>query len=222
MFDNPYYQEGYEEYMEWRVEGFMSDYPELCAHINKAGEFVSKAFDPYAYCDGCNEKGTLTINVGIDQSYKYGATCNNCKSWLQLRTDKEGYTNAFLKPSSSSHKKERLWLDPEKGEVIYAQLFSGDRILTTKDDGQVDITFNKQFSKAHKEQEIKCSFVGCKESSYTVGVQNHHYGPKSVFGSDADRYSSGYLCLSHHSRWHEEMNNYEYSKGLGVTGWQAI
>jgi len=221
MFNNPYYQEGLEEYIEWRREYFLDNYQELCGRVDKTGEVVSEPFNPYAFCNRCNEKGTLTINVAIDQSYKYGATCDKCGVWLKLRTDKKEYIDAFVKPSESSRSKDRLWLDPTKHEVEYAKVFSADHILS-EDNGEVDITFRKRFSNAHKEKEIKCSFDGCKESSYTVGVQNHHYGPKAVFGSDADRYPSGYLCLSHHSSWHEKMNNYEYSEGLGVTGWQAI
>jgi predicted RNA-binding Zn-ribbon protein involved in translation (DUF1610 family) len=43
----------------------------------------------------------------------------------------------------------------------------------------------------------KCEVCGAS------GAQNHHWAPFFLFGEDAHRWPTSYLCPSCHARWHE-------------------
>lgn len=34
------------------------------------------------------------------------------------------------------------------------------------------------------------------------GVQEHHWAPRSIFGSDAYKWPTSYLCIRCHEEWH--------------------
>ena len=38
------------------------------------------------------------------------------------------------------------------------------------------------------------------------GAEEHHWAPKAIFGDDADKWPTDYLCVKCHNEWHEKMN----------------
>lgn len=37
----------------------------------------------------------------------------------------------------------------------------------------------------------------------SVGAEEHHWAPWYLFGSDSDKWPTGFLCPSCHARWHQ-------------------
>ena len=42
----------------------------------------------------------------------------------------------------------------------------------------------------------------CAVCGSTEGTEYHHYSPRHLFGGDADKWPTGYLCPAHHREWH--------------------
>lgn len=53
-----------------------------------------------------------------------------------------------------------------------------------------------------------CAYTGCDN----IGSERHHYGPRAVFGDEADNWPVGPLCRPHHQEWHRRT-------GVGTGGW---
>ena len=45
----------------------------------------------------------------------------------------------------------------------------------------------------------KCAVCGAQITEY------HHWAPRHLFGSDADKWPIGYLCPKHHAEWHDKV-----------------
>lgn len=43
-----------------------------------------------------------------------------------------------------------------------------------------------------------CAYTGCRRTD----TELHHFGPRHLFGPDADNWPQVYLCAEHHQRWH--------------------
>lgn len=60
---------------------------------------------------------------------------------------------------------------------------------------------------------ILCRVDGCAE----VGVELHHWAPRSIFGEDADSWPTSELCLKHHREWHDRTKVANGKPPAGVT-----
>ncbi len=50
----------------------------------------------------------------------------------------------------------------------------------------------------------------CERCGSLDGVEYHHYAPRNVF-PDADKWATGYLCVTCHHEWHRAMNGYTWN-----------
>lgn len=50
-------------------------------------------------------------------------------------------------------------------------------------------------------QFARCIVRGCDADE----VELNHFGPRAVFGADAERWPTGYLCPTHHREWGERV-----------------
>ena len=67
-----------------------------------------------------------------------------------------------------------------------------------------DYRFNTFCSKCNAS--IFCYVCG------SPGVEYHHWGPKHLFGDDADKWPTAYLCYDCHQKWHNIVTPGMYKK----------
>jgi len=53
------------------------------------------------------------------------------------------------------------------------------------------------------DNETTCGYRGCISPS----TEDHHYAPRAMFGTEADNYPVGPLCVEHHNHWHQTITS---------------
>lgn len=162
-------------------------------------DFVRDAcpFDPVdeiPYCDNEHcpdpQETVCTVNVGTNGDKKVGARCPTCDRWARFPNGKMWLSGEDL---HSLRMADCQWLD---GEWDGSQ--SPKERSTDPEPQEVHSPANTEI--------IHCCVKGCPNTNHDVGIENHHFAPKALFGKDAENWPVEPVCLPHHEQWHETIN----------------
>ena len=168
----------------------------VAVHKNNLHEVLGFDPDDEPWCERCQTGVVCTVNVAANQAKQYGAKCPQCNGWAKWPSGK-------------------LWLSEK--QVNAAEDFSqhglGADWIWGGNGNPEDWKHggpDHEHSRSHKGSALQCSVKGCSNTSWTTGVEDHHFAPRVIFKESADSWPVVPICTVHHDEWHEKMNGYKY------------